>query len=1088
MARLKDLQSFGSRVQTWTIGLDNEWRRIAYCAFRPSRPSLAPPPFAETSTVPEMPPKPAARKPAAPADGQPAPALPTLDRTLVSVDWILAKNRGSKHSTRQQSYERRWGWTAAFWVWILIIHTIGILLFTNGFLLTRLVLDDQSACGAPPVDLAGFDDGLWDGHGTIDGGCWHPKSFKKAVVILIDALRYDFTVPAPSSDEPKGYENALTFLHETAVESPQNAFLRPFIADPPTTTLQRLKGLTTGTLPTFIDIGASFSGTTIEEDNLLGQLRKEGKKIVHLGDDTWWALFPDYFEANESQAFESFNVWDLHTLDNGVLERIFPLMEPNKTGSWDLLVGHFLGVDHAGHRYGPDHPAMNAKLTQMDVFLRRITSMIDDDTLLVVMGDHGMDVKGDHGGESDDEIEAALWMYSKQPFFGRTSPEFAVPPENAKIRPVNQIDLVPTLALLLGIPIPFNNLGRPIEEAFAGLDGASWPNLATASRVTAAGIRRYQDAYFKARGIDQDVSASSPITAWDAAESSLKAGSGAKDIYDAFTSYQEENLRVCKDLWASFDATKMITGLVTMALSVITLLLHISRMGSRPTTDHSPNPNIVLHKRVVLYASSGMTLGTAAGAALYASQPSSMDPLYVAAASAIGSIAGAMLCLVSSGKVLLDLAPSSIWGWLSVVFTVSQSAGFAANSFTIWEDSISLFFLSTFGLVAAAMSFRLQDPVARDTSLAHSIIFVVLARLASQSKFCREEQMPYCTSTYYASVTSSTSSITQLFIPFVSTVFLPPIVLSYMKKTQSDAGWGEKWVSNAFRGLLSICGAYWVLDAADNGDWFSSLPETLLKRTSVYVAIAILAAVFIAGPLIFTYGGPLVSWVPKVASDGTKRTFVSGYDNALGSRYLMLPVTFLTALVLLSKPMGGGALSMMLWQVLCLVEIIRAHDIAAEPIGPVVLALLGNFHYFTTGHQAVLSTIQWDSAFIPLFRMKLPWSAIIVTLNTFAGQILATVSLPLIMMWLASPDTRGLLEGVSRSMAAFTSYFAVESLATMAWAGHLRRHLMLYRVFNPRFMMAAALLLVVDVVGILVTLTGVRLNTKAVNDVFGYPD
>src|SRR5690606_14302839 len=108
-------------------------------------------------------------------------------------------------------------------------------------------------------------------------------------------------------------------------------------------------------------------------------------------------------------------------------------------------------------------------------------------------------------------------------------------------------------------------------------------------------------------------------------------------------------------------------------------------------------------------------------------------------------------------------------------------------SFTIWEDSISPFFLSTFGLVAAAMSFRLQDPVARGTSQAHSIIFVVLARLASQSKFCREEQMPYCTSTYYASVTSSTSSVTQLFIPFVSTVFLPPIVLSYMKKTQSDA-------------------------------------------------------------------------------------------------------------------------------------------------------------------------------------------------------------------------------------------------------------------------------------------------------------
>jgi len=58
----------------------------------------------------------------------------------------------------------------------------------------------------------------------------------------------------------------------------------------------------------------------------------------------------------------------------------------------------------------------------------------------------------------------------------------------------------------------------------------------------------------------------------------------------------------------------------------------------------------------------------------------------------------------------------------------------------------------------------------------------------------------------------------------------------------------------------------------------------------------------------------------------------------------------------------------------------------------------------------------------------------------------------------------------------------------MAWAGHLRRHLMLYRVFSPRFMMAAVLLLVVDLVGILVALTGVRSNTHAVSEVFGWSD
>lgn len=37
---------------------------------------------------------------------------------------------------------------------------------------------------------------------------------------------------------------------------------------------------------------------------------------------------------------------------------------------WDVLVAHFLGVDHCGHRFGPDHPAMAEKLTQMDGVIR----------------------------------------------------------------------------------------------------------------------------------------------------------------------------------------------------------------------------------------------------------------------------------------------------------------------------------------------------------------------------------------------------------------------------------------------------------------------------------------------------------------------------------------------------------------------------------------------------------------------------------------------------------------------------------------------------------------------------------------------
>ena len=40
---------------------------------------------------------------------------------------------------------------------------------------------------------------------------------------------------------------------------------------------------------------------------------------------------------------------------------------------------------------------------------------LNEDTVLFVMGDHGMTRTGDHGGDSDDEIDAALFVYSAKP-------------------------------------------------------------------------------------------------------------------------------------------------------------------------------------------------------------------------------------------------------------------------------------------------------------------------------------------------------------------------------------------------------------------------------------------------------------------------------------------------------------------------------------------------------------------------------------------------------------------------------------------------------------------------------------------------
>src|SRR5882757_8063805 len=100
-----------------------------------------------------------------------------------------------------------------------------------------------------------------------------------------------------------------------------------------------------------------------------------------MGDDTWMTVFPESFEQNMTFPYDSFNVEDLHTVDEGVVRHLFPLLQ-EVTKSWDFLIGHCLGVDHVGHRVGPDHPTMRTKLEQMNDVLTHVVEMLDDETLL----------------------------------------------------------------------------------------------------------------------------------------------------------------------------------------------------------------------------------------------------------------------------------------------------------------------------------------------------------------------------------------------------------------------------------------------------------------------------------------------------------------------------------------------------------------------------------------------------------------------------------------------------------------------------------------------------------------------------------
>jgi len=975
------------------------------------------------------------------------------------------------------------------------LHGVGLFLFTKGFLLTRLVLEHKSSCNISPLQAYG-DAPL----SNPDGGCWHPKTFAKAVVVIIDALRYDFTVPFIPEDNsslPLHCHNALTTLYEIASKHPENAVLLPFIADPPTTTLQRLKGLTTGTLPTFIDAGSNFAGTAIDEDNIIAQLKSLGKRMAFMGDDTWMALFPGYFEDDMNHPYESLNVWDLHTVDNGVNEHIFPLLDTKNSTKWDVLFAHYLGVDHAGHRYGPDHFSMTEKLRQMDGVIQRLIGSIDDETLLIVMGDHGMDPKGDHGGESKGEIEAALWMYAKKPMFGRL-PDALLSKDGP--RSVAQIDLVPTLSLLLGAPIPFNNLGAPIAEAFLGKrSDEGMKNLVTVSRLTAAQIKRYQREYSGSDSEgDQQVKAS-----WDDGQAKWNSVQGKRkvttdewqDIYKDFAALQQETLRICKYLWARFDLVSMGAGVSVLAGSILVLAVY-----ARGFVGDNMELTDVLLKKIRI----GLSIGTLVSlpVALTMSEELEVPKLHaVLFGTAMGTILGFLSASMQVRSRLASVLPTSGWGFLSLLFTVLNSAMFGSNSFTIWEDKTLTYFIATFAVASFVAAQRNKYSANRILGTYHSIMLLILTRAASFSRLCREEQMPFCESTFYASATSSVSAPWTLGMLFVMALALPSIVRSFYTGSSSYEGPAPFFIGWAFRAGLFLVAIFWTLDSADNGSWFPQY-EGMVKGTKIVIAQIVLAVALVAGHVGFGWSSLCLNIDirdkevkpeegKKAMSSSGRTVTILGYANAHGSRYFLLVVCWALALILLQKPMGGLSMGILLWQILTVLELIDVNSLSSSAIGPVVLALLGNSHFFSTGHQATLASIQWESAFIPLTSIRYPWSPLLVAGNTLGPQILTAIAVPLVGLWKAPPkkaenEEEGAVGRVARASATYMLFQATIAGASMVCAGWLRRHLMLYRIFSPRFMLGSVTLLVTELVCILVGVGGVRWNWMAVGEVFGY--
>ena len=831
--------------------------------------------------------------------------------------------------------------------------------------------------------------------------------------------------------------------------------------------------------------------------------------MAFMGDDTWMTVFPTSFDPNMTHPFDSFNVEDLHTVDEGVITNLFPLLrQPVK--SWDFIIGHFLGVDHVGHRLGPDNPTMQAKLKQMDKVIHDVVDLLDDDTLLVLLGDHGMDRKGDHGGDGELETSAGLWFYSKSRplvdlkaeipaylLINRTFPDAQV-----AHRSVQQIDLVPTLSLLLGLPIPFNNLGTVIPELFwKGRTSTSFEN---ALNINGAQVKRYLDTYrSSSAGGELD-------SAWDEIEGAWEgavAGNMPSFTMNVFTRYA---LEACRMMWAQFNVSLIVLGLSILFLGTIGALgvyLALDRMTQWEQWLESVGG--VALRWCGIGSAIGLTV--ALPARFFVKDIAIID--YVLFGAALAS----SIAVIKEGLSLhriKNIDCSSL-----PLPLILHTLSFMSNSYTFWEDRVIPYLLLTSLTPFVLTGFAAPTPRLRKWILSFSLLFGICVRLVAVSTVCREEQQPYCHVTFFSgsTITAPPSLVLSIVLP-VSAI-LPWLVRQYLKVSKSDQGLAAVLLPTVFPGVLTLSSFVWILEWIETAQLFGPSWSGILRFTRTIIAWTSMGTVSVIAVILW-WTIPLCIKVETSTPSAHQKREVSiiGYANAFGSPYLMFWLIMFSLVFATSQLTGQVILGIATIALLSFLEVVdsvrdvRALNLAFVSTKPsefltqtqetrhtltsvglrfseiTPIALLALQAFYGTGHQAVISTIQWKSAFLLTSSMTYPFSPILVAINTLGPIFIFALAVPLIALWNTSPlpyPPSATQNATLRAALGISLYFASLLLGSAISSAWLRRHLMVWKVFAPRFMLAALSLIVVDLAVVIGFGIGFGKIRQALGKLFG---
>ncbi|PSN55884.1 GPI ethanolamine phosphate transferase 3 [Blattella germanica] len=919
-------------------------------------------------------------------------------------------------------------------LWFSYLFISGLLLFTRGFLLKREVLAQRARCKTPFVCEKGKgtnsylinsslhnenlenQECLEDTHWTeaiksVEDQLTCQSRRAKVILIVIDALKYDFVhFNTNFNEEAFPFQNRLTVINELLLKEPNHTRLFKFIADPPTTTMQRLKGLTTGSLPTFIDVGSNFATPEINEDNILDQLKAQNKNIVFMGDDTWSGLYPKRFIREYS--YPSFNVWDLDTVDNGIMDHLLPEIVKK---DWNFLIAHFLGVDHCG----------------------------------------------DHGGDSEAEVTAGMFVFSSKPLLS----EDIIPHTDI----VRQVDLVPTLSAILGLPIPFSNLGAVILETLPSFNekniSSDW---SFALKTLWQNIQQTMD-YIKLYSDNTQQFSQEKLNLlqknYTFLKDTIKSISSVEDFVN-FSSQAKEYLtlvrEMCEEVWVQFDSVLMFHGLILTFISVSFIFLLVDGI-----------PGDELRKIVT-----GSFLATVFGCIalttvgiLICNVLELLDNLEIALYFSTGLVSIMIMFVVLFRNwftILMHcLSQNNMSDWpntagrLLLLFSV---CGLFSNSYIVEEARVlSYFILTMTWLLLYSYKPLKLEPTGREKKSEKQpwltknllppvkvkfIMFVILlsmlVRFSQYFWLCREEQVGCESFTsnkahFFTSITNLRYCNSQCLFTLICLALFVTIVRIWLRSCGNLVGFSPiVMLSRYAPTLVVVCtGGYWVLQSLpkDTRNKLFMPWQVQMLPWIVYGVLAIaLVTMFIQPLSIFrvpkkkesmtfpVYGQTNI--IPhifnqmkelmqgcKESGEGNDFPIVYGLATVYSSAFVNIG-TFvcLFAALVLGVVLAPSVVLMCITGtvLLTLISAIQLHyfyfgrpQLFYVPWSSVMCwGFLAMYFFYGTGHNPTFPGIQWEAAFVgtggQFSNHIVP--ALLIGVNTFTSHIVLSLMLPVLLI------------------------------------------------------------------------------------------